>query len=105
MCHCTEIDLKALVRRWYDLAIGQSHRTPHRSGKLGNSARPVILGKHHFVWIVNEVLVGKHLEESKRFLLVRFDSIGRWLIGPTHDSVFSVALPEYLQILGVPRIV
>jgi len=86
MRQCAEIDLEALVRGGYDFSIAKVHWTFHRSGKLGNGARPVILSKHHFVRIVNEMLVGKHLEESKGFLLVRFDSIGRWLIGPTHDA-------------------
>ncbi len=66
-----------------------------------NSATVLILSKHHFIRIVNEMLVGKHLEERKCFLLVRFDPIGRWLIRPTHDAVFGVALAEYLQILGL----
>jgi hypothetical protein len=55
--------------------------------------------------IVDEVLVGKHLEKRDCLLLVRVNAL-RWrLIGPAHDAALGVITAEGRKILRVSRII
>ena len=65
-----EIHVETLVRRLDHRSAGHRHRTCHRSAEIRHSARPFALGQHDLVWIVDEMLVRKRLEERNRFLFV-----------------------------------
>ena len=69
------------------------------------TVRPFTLGQHDLVWVVDEVLVGKHLEKCNCLLLVRVKAV-RWrLIRPAHNAVLGVITAERRKILRVPGII
>ena len=72
---------------------------------VGNRTRPLALGEHDLVGIVDQMLVTEHFEESDRLLFMGIPAIRRWLIRLAYDAVLRVITPEGFEILGVPRIV
>src|SRR4051794_26811852 len=101
----TEIHVEALIRGLYHHPAWHRHRTRHGSPEIRHSARPFVLGQHDLVWIVDEMLVRKRLEECNRFLFVGVYAMGGRLIRPAHDAILRVIFPKYLQVLSVPRII
>ena len=74
VCDCTEINVKALARGLNHGSIRHRHRTFHGAGEISDRACPFTLRQHDFVRIVDEVLVGKHVEKRNCLLLVRINS-------------------------------
>jgi hypothetical protein len=68
-------------------------------------ACPLTLGDHHFVWIVDQMLVGKRFEKGKSLLLMSFYSMRRRLVGPSHHAILGVAFVERCKLLRVPGII
>jgi hypothetical protein len=88
-----------------DSIHGDHHRTFHGAGEVSDRACPFTLRQHDLVWVVDEVLVGKHLEKRNCLLLVRVNAV-RWrLIRPAHNAVLGVITAERRKILRVPRII
>src|SRR5579863_10522490 len=98
--------MKAFVGSRDHLAVGSFHRTFHRASEIGNGAGPVALGNFYFVWMVNEVIVWKCLEELDRFRFMIRTASGRFgLTGPRDGSVGRMALFKRLPVLPIPRII
>jgi hypothetical protein len=73
--------------------------------KSATGASPLALPKHDLVRIVDEALVGEHLEKCNRLLFMGIYAMGRRLIRPPHDAIFRVIFPKCLQVLSIPGII
>ena len=66
---------------------------------------PFTLRQHDLVGIVDEVLVGKHLEKGNCLLLVRINAT-RWrLIRPAYNAIRGMIAAERRKVLRIPRII
>jgi hypothetical protein len=105
VCDRTEINMEALARGMNHGAIRHRHRTFHGTGEISDWTYPFTLPQHDLLRIVDEVLVGKHLEKRDFLMLVRI-KVERWrLIRPLHDAVFGVIMAERRKVLCVPGII
>jgi hypothetical protein len=101
----TEINVEALARGLNHGSIRHHHRTFHGAGEISDRACPFTLRQHDLVWVVDEMLVGKHFEKCNCLLFVRVNAV-RWrLIRPAHNAVLGVITAERHKILRVPRII
>jgi hypothetical protein len=100
-----EIHVETLVRGQDHRSAWHRHRACHRSPEIRHSARLFALGQHDLVWIVDEMLVRKRLEECNRFLFVGVYAVWGRLIRPAHDAILRVIFPKCLQVLCVSRVI
>jgi len=64
VCDGAELDMKLLVGRRDQLAVGTLHRSTHRTCKIRNGARPFALSNLHFIGMIDQMIVGEGLENS-----------------------------------------
>src|SRR6202795_1731691 len=98
--------MKLLVGRRDQLAVGTLHRSPHRTCKIRNGARPFALSNLHFIGMIDQMIVGERFEKFDGLrLVIVAPSCRLGLTGPKYGGVLGMPLFKRIPVLCVPRIV
>ena len=103
MCDGAELDMKLLVGRRNQLAVGTLHRSPHRTCKIRNAAGPFALSNLHFIGMINQMIVWERLEKFDRLrLVILAPSCRLGLTRPKYGGVLGMPLFKRIPVLCVP---
>src|ERR1700686_4716999 len=98
MCDGAKLDMKLLVGRGDQLAVGTLHRSAHRACKIRNGTRPLALSNLHFIGMIDQTIVRERFEKFDRLrLVIDAPSCRLALTGPEYGGVLGIPLSNVSQ--------